>query len=128
MDSNDFQKKALRTETIDLAAIKERTGSDQALRLRHAAYGMQTEAAEFTDMLKKAEFYGKPLDRVNLLEELGDQLWYIAIALDTLDSSFEEVMGRNIAKLQARYPEKFTEDSALNRNLETERKILEGGE
>jgi NTP pyrophosphatase (non-canonical NTP hydrolase) len=31
----------------------------------------------------------------------------------------------NISKLEARYPEKFTQENALNRNLENERKILE---
>ena len=34
-------------------------------------------------------------------------------------------MERNIAKLRRRYPEKFTEYDALNRNLEAERKELE---
>lgn len=36
-----------------------------------------------------------------------------------------EAMEKNINKLKVRYPEKFTENLALNRNLETERKILE---
>lgn len=33
---------------------------------------------------------------------------------------------RNIAKLSARYPEKFTQEAALNRNLGAERAALEG--
>jgi hypothetical protein len=37
----------------------------------------------------------------------------------------KEVMDINIKKLEARYPEKFTEDKAINRDLEAERKILE---
>ena len=35
-------------------------------------------------------------------------------------------MDRNIAKLQKRFPVKFTEEAALNRNLEAERAALEG--
>jgi hypothetical protein len=35
-------------------------------------------------------------------------------------------MDRNIAKLRTRYPEKFASDRALNRDLEAERKVLEG--
>jgi hypothetical protein len=31
----------------------------------------------------------------------------------------------NIKKLQARYPEKFTTEKAVNRDLKTERTILE---
>lgn len=33
---------------------------------------------------------------------------------------------RNIEKLQARYPDKYTDFAALNRNLDNERSILEG--
>jgi NTP pyrophosphatase (non-canonical NTP hydrolase) len=70
-------------------------------------------------------FYGKPLDEVNLKEEMGDLFWYLAIMADTLGVSFEEIQERNIEKLKARYGEKFTDEKAINRNLETERSILE---
>ena len=39
--------------------------------------------------------------------------------------TFEEIMEKNIEKLKARYGDKFTEKSALNRDLEQERKTLE---
>ena len=39
---------------------------------------------------------------------------------------FEDILDTNINKLKARFPEKFTEEKALNRDLITERKILEG--
>ena len=94
-------------------------------RLLHAGMGIATEAGEFLDALKKSIFYGKELDRVNLKEELGDLLWYIAIAMDELGTNFETEMERNIKKLKARYPEKFTQEHAEYRDLETERKILE---
>lgn len=48
-----------------------------------------------------------------------------ALALNALGSDFGSVMERNIEKLKARYPDKFTEDKATNRDLDTERKILE---
>ena len=70
--------------------------------------------------------YGKPIDRVNLKEELGDVLWYVALAIDELGTSFDEVMEINNAKLAARFGDVFTSEAALNRDLETERKILEG--
>ena len=110
-----------------MLAMGSNVDSEQ-IDLLHAAIGMQTEAAEFSDMLKKRLFYGKELDIVNLREELGDQLFYIAMALRALGTDFETVMERNIAKLKARYPEKFTEELAENRNLDKERAILEGKE
>ena len=94
-------------------------------RLIHAAFGMQTETAEFTDALKKSIFYGKPLDTVNLKEELGDLLWYVAIAMDELGTDFTTESERVINKLKLRYPNSFTARDALNRNLDEERALLE---
>ena len=37
----------------------------------------------------------------------------------------EEILQTNIDKLRVRFPEKFTKENALNRNLEQERKTLE---
>lgn len=95
------------------------------VRLLHAAIGMCTETGELQDQLKKHIFYGKPLDTTNLVEEMGDLMWYVGIMCDALKVSLEDVMIKNIAKLKARYPEKFTEDKALNRNLFDEREVLE---
>jgi len=49
------------------------------------------------------------------------------VAVDVLGVSLDEVMARNIAKLRARYPEKFTAVNAMMRDLAAERQILEGG-
>ena len=101
--------------------------TERTARLKHAADGMCTESGEFLDTLKKYMYYGKPIDEVNLVEELGDMLWYIAIAADTLGVTFEQIQTININKLKARYPNKFTSSDAINRDLDTERKILENG-
>ena len=117
----DFIKEALRTESKPKIELTE-----DLTRLLHAAIGMQTESAEFSDQLKKHIFYGKPLDKVNLQEEIGDLLYYIAIALDTLGSSFEVEMLRVVKKLKVRYPHKFSNELAASRRLEEERSALEG--
>lgn len=120
----DFIEKATRTEAPPENAIG-RTQWRGLIRLLHAGIGIATEAGEFLDQLKKHVFYGKDLDFTNLKEEIGDMLWYLAIALDELGFTFEEVMSMVIEKLKKRYPEKFTEAEALNRDLETERLVLE---
>lgn len=91
----------------------------------HAIVGISTEAGEALDALKKTMFYGKPLDLVNLDEEMGDVLWYMALYFNHRGIDFEQVMQRNIDKLRARFPEKFTQENALTRDLATEREILE---
>lgn len=94
-------------------------------RLEHAMYGLVTESGEFADAIKRAKIYGKTLDKVNLAEECGDILWYMSLALKDLGLSYEEVMDVNIKKLKKRFPEKYTDENALNRDLDAERKILE---
>lgn len=93
--------------------------------LLHASMGLVTEAGEFQDQLKKHLMYGKPLDVVNLKEELGDLLWYVSVACRVLDVTYEELFDSNISKLRTRYPEKFTDAKALTRDTEKERKTLE---
>lgn len=94
--------------------------------LLHAAIGLSTESNEILDHMKKVVFYGKELDPVNLMEEIGDQFWYIAILLRELDFDLYEILRKNIEKLYARYGDKFSEDAALVRNLKLERDVLEG--
>lgn len=125
MKPQDYIQEAIKTESYDMAGISERLSSKRNIRLLHGAIGMVTEAGELADALKKHIFYGKPLDVVNVREEIQDGLWYIAVICDELGVSFEEMMDRNIAKLRARYGEKFSSEKALNRDLSTEREILE---
>ena len=125
MNSQNYISDAIKTESQDFKAIGERFSDPSTIRLMHGAFGLCTEAGEFLDALKKHAFYGKELDKVNLAEELGDLFWYMAIISDELGVSFESVMKTNIDKLKARYGEKFSEERAEKRDLDTEREILE---
>jgi len=116
---SQFIKDAIRTESHNF--YLDAVGP----RLIHASMGLVTEAAEFQDALKKSLFYGKPLDTTNLKEEMGDLLWYLALAMDALETDFDAEQDRVIRKLKARYPSKFDNELAENRDLATERKILE---
>jgi NTP pyrophosphatase (non-canonical NTP hydrolase) len=52
-------------------------------------------------------FQGKPWNednREHLIIELGDVMWYVAQATMALDISFDEVIQRNVKKLEKRYP------------------------
>ncbi len=125
METQEYIKNAIKTESRDFSAIGERLQSVENQRLLHGGIGLATEAGEFLDALKKHVFYGKELDKVNLREEMGDIFWYCAIIADQLEVDFATVMERNITKLKARYGEKFTEQAATTRDLKTEREILE---
>lgn len=92
----------------------------------HMLMGMTTEVGELVDVFKKNLAYSKQIDWVNVEEELGDLMFYIASFCRINGIDFEALLHRNIEKLEARYPEKFTEYHATHRDLEKERKILEG--
>lgn len=123
----EYQQLAERTEAPITGELLARLSEPETARLLHGAIGLCTEAGELQDAIKRHVYYGKPLNRVNLLEELGDVLWYVALVGNFLGVSLEIVAERNIEKLRSRYPEKFDEHHAINRDLAAEQKILEGG-
>ena len=170
--------------------------------LLHATAGMVTEAGEILEVITSSWMHDSPINSVHLCEEIGDYVWYLAMALRTTDSSFDHVstllqdfpvnshaknpyakrmlcamrlssctaecldaikkklmyskpvnydafalmlseqytyintlatlegtdlptiMAANIAKLQARYPDKFTNDNAINRDVEAEKAAM----
>lgn len=97
---------------------------EQDVDVIHAILGKATEAGELLEALKLG-MDGQALDRTNLMEELGDGQWYDAILAKALGFTFEEVQQINIDKLRARFPDKFTEFDAQNRDLVKEREALE---
>jgi NTP pyrophosphatase (non-canonical NTP hydrolase) len=125
MNATEYLKRALGVERQDHAPVIARLCAPGATRLVHGMVGLCTETGEIQDALKRHFFYGKPIDPVNLKEELGDVMWYIAIMCDELGISLGDVMEANIAKLEKRYAGGFTEQKAVNRDLETERAVLE---
>jgi len=88
-------------------------------RLITGGIGMNAEAGEFADIVKKLAFHGKMIDgdtEAHLKKELGDVFWYwiqncIALNLDPMD-----VIAANQEKLEARYKEgKFTAAQSATR-------------
>lgn len=111
-EADEYQAFAMRTLSADYNLISARMIAGRVPDLLHAALGMQTESGEFVDVLKKHIFYGKPLDAENMREEIGDLLWYIAIAAEALETSLSQLMTDNIRKLAKRYPGQFFSESA----------------
>lgn len=90
----------------------------------HAAIGLYTEASELLESVLNT-LKGQDFDAVNTFEECGDAEWYLAMLYRALKRTPAEARAANIAKLKARYPEKFASDAAINRDLAQERAILE---
>lgn len=115
-------------EAADLYAHGEQPALPEGITpdLIHAVIGIFTEAGEMLEAVLKV-FEGQPLDKVNLEEELGDKDWYAAMIYRELGVLPEEVWELVIAKLRKRYPDRFTAEAAINRDVDAERKILENG-
>ncbi|ADO99390.1 MazG-like pyrophosphatase [Synechococcus phage Syn19] len=77
-------------------------------RLLTAAVGMSAEAGEFTEVVKKIVFQGKPVNEDNLFHlkrELGDIMWYVMQACMGLETCLDEIIEMNVDKLASRYPD-----------------------
>ena len=71
------------------------------------AVGLNSEAGELIEIVKKMLFQGKPLNEENLFHmkrELGDIMWYWINTCRALELDPNEVIAENVRKLEARYP------------------------
>jgi len=105
MEINDYQKAALRTANSDKS-------KDLIL---NGVLGLCGETGEVADHIKKHLFQGHELDKDQMINELGDVCWYIAILAKGLNVDLETVMKKNIDKLMKRYPNGFEKERSLHR-------------
>lgn len=83
--------------------------------LWHMASCIPGEAGELFDAVKKAAIYGKPLDVGNVLEELGDLEFYMEGLRAAVGITRQETLDHNVAKLRARYGERYSDEAAAAR-------------
>jgi NTP pyrophosphatase (non-canonical NTP hydrolase) len=107
MDFNDYQLRAMRT-----ASLKSFEGIQA---LQNAALGLAGEAGEFADAIKKVSFQGHTLNHAYLAQEVGDILWYCAMAASALGMDLDDIAVQNVQKLQKRYPDGFEVERSLHR-------------
>lgn len=90
---------------VDKACTTEGARERQML----AAFGLMSEAGELGDEFKKHFWHGKPLDMDAVILEMGDVLWYFVLMCINEGISFQEIMERNMEKLDARKAEQAQE-------------------
>ncbi len=107
MEFDEYQNLALRT-----AGHRD----DRREMLTYTALGLTGESGEVADVVKKVLYHGHPLDKEQLIREMGDVLWYLAVMAEGLGTTLDHVARENIAKLRARYPDGFSPARSLNRD------------
>jgi NTP pyrophosphatase (non-canonical NTP hydrolase) len=81
----------------------------------HMVIGISGESGELLDAIKKQVIYNKPLDRANVIEELGDLEFYMEGLRQGLGITREETITHNIAKLSCRYGDRYSNAAAHER-------------
>ena len=77
------------------SGIKPRLNDDKTAVTIHATLGIASEAGEVADAVKKWVAYGREIDSVNLLEEMGDLLHFITMMCVAQGFTLEQVMEAN---------------------------------
>lgn len=102
MTFDEYQKRALKTD------ITYKKGSGVlSVRFMDKVLGLLGESGEFADKIKKIlrdkDAKLSEADRQELVKELGDVLWYVAVLSHYLNTSFDQLATNNISKLAKRH-------------------------
>lgn len=85
--------------------------------LLNAVLGLNGEAGEVADLVKKWLYHGHELDLHKLKKEICDCQFYVSLAASAVDERLEAIAQLNVDKLTHRYPHGFTvEESKLKRD------------
>ncbi len=96
------------------------SATPEKLNMWHSATGISGEAGELLDAVKKYVIYNKPLDRENIIEELGDLEFYMEQMRQAIDIDREDVIYSNMFKLSERYKSLTYSDQAANDRADKE--------
>lgn len=96
-------------------SLAMRTADEQARNLNVVGLGITGEAGEVSDLIKKHLYHGHDMDYYELVKELGDVMWYVALGCEVAGVDMDYVMQVNIQKLKERYPEGFSSERSINR-------------
>lgn len=99
-------------------AMRTASGLDADGLILNGVMGLNGEAGECIDVVKKHLFQGHKLDEAKLIDELSDVLWYAAITCEGLGVTLDDVMRHNVEKLQKRYPDGFSAERSIHREDE----------
>lgn len=113
----------LRANSLAVVFDPQHVGEDE-LNILHGIVGVITEAGEMAEVLL-GRLNNDKFDKVNVAEESGDVLWYLARQLRGLNTNFDAIGEMNIDKLHGRHGDGFDVFRDANRNLDAERQRLE---
>ncbi len=106
MTLNEYQDLAMRTSRTDLT-VKQHT--------LNGLLGLAGETGECCDLMKKHEYQDGRDIWDDLVDELGDVMWYVAEVASSIGYDLDTIAAHNVEKLKKRYPEGFDPEKSLHR-------------
>lgn len=97
---------------------------DYKLEEHHFNFSVFIEISKLQNQVKRFVAYKKDIDRVEETKIVTNTILALKYACSKLGLDIYKIMENNIQKLKVRFPEKFTEENAINRNLEKEYDVL----
>ena len=127
MEFGDFFEEWIKqTESYTDLALKtlNKDVFEQKDLILNASLGLSGEVGEVNDIIKKYMYHGHKLDddtKEKIILELGDVCWYVALMAWAIDKTkFEDVLNKNIAKLEKRYHGEFSTEKSVNRKEDSD--------
>lgn len=115
MNMDNYQKKAITTDSFGADGFS--SVMDMAFMAK--VLGIVGETGEYAEKIKKIirNNRGKmsDIEKDELIKELGDILWYVAVSAHYLGKSLDEVAQINIEKLSSRKDRKVIDSKGDNR-------------
>ncbi len=107
MTISEYQELAART-------INGSLSNDE--KIRHSLFGLSSEAGEVNGIFQK-QLQGHTIDEGHLKKEIGDCMWMLAELCTANGIEMQEVCEMNITKLKARYPDGFSTEQSIHRDV-----------
>lgn len=92
----------------------QRTEWNDVDRLTHALRGLAAEVGEINSIFQKA-MQGHAVCQDDIVEEIGDVLWFLCELADSHGIELGEAARRNMVKRLVRYPGGFNKQDSINR-------------
>lgn len=108
--------------------FNENQTGNHHLDVLHCAVGMSGESGEVLDHIKKHIFHGKKISKTDMIDEIGDTIWYMFNLMRLYGISFSKVLKANKIKLDTRYPNGRTKNILIGeKDKNTEKENIKDG-
>jgi hypothetical protein len=120
----DFTNSFSYMNELSSVALNDTEVLDINIRLYHSIIGISCQSVELAKALVDNILYVE-YDYDKICDNLRNIRWYLSFGYDEMGIQWDASFGAVIEKLRIRYPDKFSSQHAITRDLDAERVALE---